>query len=108
MSGISSFTTEYKRAFRYRDEPENLYPYNSRYAAIVPAAKYLRTYIDAYKSLKRIPIVSEWHRDPEYEPPPKHMKSEEMIDVSLFFSFAEGRVCGIDMRVGIRREKAPS
>jgi hypothetical protein len=84
MNGPQSQGIEYKR---YKEEEDKSGPLEYHRAPLVPAGKYLRTLIECYRSLDRVPLMDAYHSDPDFAKE-KHQDSlnwyyENVSDVLL-------------------------
>lgn len=63
MNGPPKQAIEYRR---HKEVEEESGPLEYHCAPLVPAAKYLRTLINCYRPLDRIPLMNAYHSDPDF------------------------------------------
>jgi hypothetical protein len=73
MNGPPRSTIEYKRHGEEVEGEEGPLCYHR--APLVPAATYLRTLIECYRSMDRVPMMDAYHSDPDW---PKQAHRENM------------------------------
>ena len=64
INGLPKQSIEYRR-HGTQDGGEDV-PLEYHRAPLVPAAKYLSTLIECYRSLDRVPLMDAYHSDPEF------------------------------------------